>query len=103
MSKQRPRTARRIAERDAKRLVRDREKLAALSPGGSPERPIAVDSAAVIEVRAHAQPCHQCDSEVRVGEHTVDRDTGLRVIAISCTRCAAKRTLWFKLVSNEPN
>lgn len=105
MSKKRPdrpdRTERRIAERDARRLVRDREKLAALSPGGSRERPIAVESTSVIEVRAGAIPCHQCESPVRVGEHRVD--DGLRVIAVSCTRCAAKRELWFRLVSNEPN
>lgn len=104
MGKKRPeRTARRIAERDARRLVRDRERLAALSTGGSPDHPIVVDSAAVIEVRAHALPCHQCDSEVRVGEHAVDRATGLRVVELSCTRCAAKRRLWFRLVADEPN
>ena len=93
--------ARRIAERDARKLVRDREKLAALSPGGSPDHPIQVESTAVIEVRAGAMPCHQCESEVRVGEHRVE--DGLRVVAISCTRCAAKRELWFRLVTNEPN
>lgn len=102
MSKKRPeRTARRVAERDAKRLVRDREKLFALSPGGSRERPIAVESAAVIEVRAHATPCPQCESELRVREHRTDG--GLRVVTVGCSRCAAKHELWFKLVSNEPN
>jgi hypothetical protein len=102
VSKKRPeRTARRVSERDARRLVRDREKLAVLSPGGSRDHPIAVESTSVIEVRAHAMPCHQCDSEVRVGEHRIEG--GLRVVAITCTRCAAKRELWFRLVSNEPN
>ena len=103
MVKKRERTSRRVAERDAKKWVRDREKLAALSPGGSSERPIAVESASVIEVRAHALPCHQCNSEVRVGEHRVDRASKLRVVDITCTRCAAKRALWFRLVSNDPN
>jgi hypothetical protein len=101
MTKKRDRTERRIAERDARKLVRDREKLAALLPGGSPAHPIGVESTAVIEVRAGATPCHQCESEVRVGEHRVE--DGLRVVAVSCTRCAARRELWFKLVSNEPN
>jgi len=102
MAKKRPeRTARRASERAARQLVRDREKLAALLPGGSRERPIAVESAAVIEVRAHATPCPQCDSELRVREHRTEG--GLRVVAVTCTRCAAKRELWFKLVSNEPN
>lgn len=102
MGKKRPeRTARRQSERAARQLVRDREKLATLSPGGSPERPIAVDSAAVVEVRAQATPCPQCEGELRVGEHRSER--GLRVVAVTCTRCHVKRELWFRLVSSEPN
>jgi len=55
----RKRTARREQERAARRLVRDREKLAALSPGGSDAHPIDVTSAAVVEGRARAIPCVQ--------------------------------------------
>jgi hypothetical protein len=102
VGKKRPeRTARRASERAARQLVRDREKLATMSPGGSRERPIAVESASVVEVRAHATPCPQCDGELRVGEHR--SEAGLRVVAVTCARCHAKRELWFKLVSNEPN
>lgn len=102
MTKKRERTARRLEERAARKLVRDRERLAGLVTGGSPEHPIAVDSVAVIEVRAHAMPCHQCESEVRVGDqHRTEQ--GLRVVDVSCTRCAAKRQLWFRLVVDEPN
>lgn len=90
-----------MEERGARKMVRDRERLAELSAGGSPEHPIAVDSVAVIEVRAGAMPCHQCASEVRVGEHRIEN--GLRAVEISCTRCVAKRTLWFRLVIDEPN
>jgi hypothetical protein len=57
-------------ENATRRLVRDREQLAALSPGGSADRPIAVASAAVVEVRARATPCPQCAGELRVREHT---------------------------------
>lgn len=103
MAKKRARTARRIEERSARKLVRDRERLAGLTTGGSPDHPIVVSSVAVIEVRAHAMPCHQCESETRVGDHTVDHATGLRVVDVSCTRCAAKRQLWFRLVLDEPN
>lgn len=102
MGKKRPeRTARRASERQARQAVRDRQKLAALSPGGSRERPISVESAAVIEIRANATPCPQCEGELRVDEHRTD--AGLRVVAVTCGRCHAKRELWFKLVSNEPN
>jgi hypothetical protein len=104
VGKKRPeRAARRMEERALRKVVRDREKLAGLEKGGSPEHPIEVESVAVIEVRAHAMPCHQCESEVRVGEQTVDFERGLRVLELGCTRCAAKRTLWFRIVANEPN
>jgi hypothetical protein len=99
MGKKRPeRTARRAAERAARGLVRDREKLAAASAGAM-ARPIEVASSSVIEVRAHATPCHQCEGEVRVGEHRAE--AGLRAVEVRCTRCHAARTLWFRIV--EPN
>ncbi|HEU0035059.1 MAG TPA: hypothetical protein VFQ53_30745 [Kofleriaceae bacterium] len=102
MAKKRPeRTARREAERAAKKLVQDREKLARLVAGGSPERPIAVESPSVIEVRVRATPCPQCEGLLRVDDHRAE--AGLRAVDVTCTLCHAKRTLWFKLVSNEPN
>lgn len=102
MGKKRPeRTARRADERAARQLVRDREKLALLSPGGSRERPIAVTSSSVVEVRAHAMTCPQCGGEYKIGEHRVD--DGLRVVAVACVMCGTKRELWFRLVSDEPN
>ena len=100
MGKKRPeRTARRAAERSARQLVRDREKVAAASAGGSPERPIGVESSSVIEVRARATPCPQCAGELRVGEHR--SEAGLRAVDVRCTRCHVARTLWFRI--EEPN
>jgi len=102
VGKKRPeRTARRAAERAARQLVRDREKLASLVAGGSPERPIAVESSAVVEVRARATPCPQCEGELRVGEHRAE--AGLRAVKVTCVRCHVSRELWFRLVSNEPS
>jgi hypothetical protein len=99
VGKKRPeRTARRAAERAARGLVRDREKLAAMTAGAM-TRPIEVESSSVIEVRARATPCHQCEGEVRVGEHRAE--AGLRAVEVRCTRCHAARTLWFRIV--EPN
>lgn len=89
------------AARAARQIVRDRAKLAGLVAGGSSDRPIAVDSSAVVEVRARAMPCALCDGEVRIGEHRAD--SGLRVVRVTCTRCHVARDLWFKLVSNDPN
>ena len=70
MSGKRPRTARRELERDLKKLVRDKERLFLLEPGGSQERPIEVTSTAVIEVRVEAMPCVQCEApQYRIREH----------------------------------
>ena len=102
MSGKRPRTQRRIDERAARKLVQDREKLFALLPGGARARPIEVDSAAVIEVRTHALPCPQCEGRYRIREH-VSIASGLRRVDVTCRQCGAPRSLWFRIVSAEPN
>jgi hypothetical protein len=98
----RERSERRRAERAARQLVRDREKLAAMSPGGAAERPIQVPSSAVIEVRARATPCVQCEGEYRVLEHESE-GPGLRRVRVACSRCSAKRDLWYRIVEDAPN
>ena len=102
MGKKRPeRTARRAGERAARDLVRTREKLAALSPGGSRERPMEVDSASVVEPRIRSLACPQCEGQYRVVDHR--STSGLRDVDVKCEQCGTPRTLWFRLVSNEPN
>lgn len=103
MGKKRPeRTERRARERAARDLVRDREKLATLSPGGSAERPIIVSSSAVIEVRIHGTPCVQCEGEYKVEDHRA-AGQGMRPVDVRCKRCGVARTLWFKIVEDLPN
>lgn len=103
MGRKRPeRTERRSRERAARQLVRDREKLAVLSPGGARERAIEVSSAAVIEGRARALPCAQCDGEYRVADHRSE-GPGLRAVDVRCQRCGVARTLWFRIATTEPN
>lgn len=99
--KKRPRTARRVAGRDARRLVRVREQLAELQPGGDASRPLEVPSAVVIEGRAAAIPCPQCEGELRVDDH--QREAGLRVVTVTCRQCGASRRLWFRIVEAGPN
>lgn len=79
-----------------------RERLAALSPGGSPQRAIPVASAAVIEVRAAAMPCPQCGGLYRLHEHTRPLP-GIRRVDVACRQCSTPRTLWFRIVENEPS
>jgi hypothetical protein len=98
--KTRDRTARRVAERDARRLMRDKEKLALLERGGAPDRPLEVPSAAVIEGRARSMPCVQCEGEYQVTDHRTEG--ALRVVDVSCRRCHVRRSLWFRIAAG-PN
>src|SRR4051812_2285243 len=99
MSKpKRPRVDRR--ERDARRLVRDRQRLALLEPGGSADRPIEVVSSSVIEVRARSLPCPLCAGALRIDDHAATKVAGvaLRALDVTCQRCGVARTLWFRIV-----
>ena len=103
MGKKRPeRTARREKERKARELVRDLEKLAAMSPGGSRERPMEVDSVAVIEPRVNSLACPLCEGMYRLLDHR-SVASGIREVDVRCATCGTPRTLWFRLVSSEPN
>jgi hypothetical protein len=98
----RPRTERRARERKARALVREREKLAALSMGGARERPIEAESAAVIEPRVRAMPCPQCEGAFRIHDHASEGG-GVRRIEVTCQQCTVRRSLWFRIVEPEPN
>jgi hypothetical protein len=86
----------------ARRRELARERLAALSPGGTPSRTIDVASAAVIEVRAAAMPCPHCGGLYRILEHTRPVP-GVRRVDVACRRCSTPRALWFRIVEREPN
>lgn len=98
----RSRTERREREREAKKLAEARVKLAALEPGGAPDRPVEVTSASVIEPHAASMPCAACgELAVRVDEHvavTVGTDERrLRVVRARCARCGYKRDVYFRI------
>jgi hypothetical protein len=103
--KGRPRTERRVRERAARQIVRDRQKLAALETGGSRERPIDVVSSSVIPVRARSIPCPLCGGSLRLDEETAESSVGkqLRGAHMTCVRCGVARVLWFSLSSPLPN
>jgi hypothetical protein len=107
MSRKKParpeRTERRRSERAARSIVQDREKLAALSPGGSADRPITVAAAPVIEIQIRSMPCIQCEEgRYKVQEHR-SAGAGLRDVSVVCQLCGAPRLLWFRIVPDEPN
>ena len=103
MGKKRPeRTARRERERATRGLIRDREKLAALSPGGSEERPLSVETPAVIDVRVRSMRCPQCEGEYTIDDHAAP-SVGLRRVDVTCKLCHVARSVWFRLGSAAPN
>lgn len=103
MGRKRPeRTERRAREREARQLVRDRERLAILSPGGASERAIQVESSSVIEGRVRSMPCAQCEGTYRIVADRAE-GAGLRAVDARCERCGVPRTLWFRLVSRAPS
>lgn len=89
-------------QRVLRHLVRDRERLAALEPGGSAERPIELTSAAVVETRTRALSCPQCEGGYRIREHRAP-SSGLRAVDVTCRLCGTPRTLWFRIGSRDPN
>jgi DNA-directed RNA polymerase subunit M/transcription elongation factor TFIIS len=99
------RAARREAERAALKLARDRERLAALEPGGAPERPIDLTSASEVEVSARSMPCPRCGGEVRVDEHLAETvgASRLRIAKVSCPGCGHRRAIYFRLGGLLPN
>jgi hypothetical protein len=100
--KKRARQGRREAEREQAKLADAREKLSKLEAGGAPGRPIRVDSASVIEIRAESMRCPRCEGELKIDEHTAHVVEGLSVRQVDtrCKRCGTPRTIWFVIASD---
>lgn len=94
-----PHAERKEAARDLDRLVRARVELSRLEPGGTPERPREIATAAVVEVEATAPPCLRCDAVVRLEDHVVGRADGglLRIATVRCPLCGQRRVFHFRI------
>lgn len=90
---------RRLRARGQEKLAREQERLARLQPGGTPGRPLSVESPAQVEVIASATPCPLCGGPLRVVEHVAETVDGvhLRVARTRCTPCGVPRDLYFRL------
>jgi transposase-like protein len=99
------RTVRRAQERAENRLQADRDRLFALEPGGSPERPLAAASAAVIESHALSVRCPRCGANHELVEHSAHVRNGVRLreTKLRCRHCGSERSLWFKIVGPSLN
>jgi len=92
--------------RNVKRaLVRDREKLFRLEPGGSPTRPLEVSSASLVEPKVAMVRCPNCDASLHAEQHAavVHEGARLRQVLAVCRLCGSGRTLWFRIVPLLPN
>jgi uncharacterized protein YbaR (Trm112 family) len=103
--KGRPRTKQREAARSLEKLRAARERLFELEPGGSPERPFVVVSAAVIESHAESVACPRCEGRSEVVEHVAVTVLGVRLreARLRCRQCGARRSLWFRIIDALPN
>lgn len=89
-----------MAARAARKLIADRERLAALEPGGSPSRPLEVSSASVVESRAVDLGCLHCEGRPRVGAQDALKvdERVLRRVHLACPRCGSERQVWVRIV-----
>jgi hypothetical protein len=97
----RQRTVVRRAKLLDEKLVRARNRLLDLEPGGSETRPIDVSTPAVIEPRARSLHCPRCDEPFDVESHearTIGHER-LREAVLRCRVCGAGRSLWFRVVA----
>jgi predicted Zn finger-like uncharacterized protein len=105
MAKRKPvpraRSLKRAALRAADKLAQQRERLFHLEAGGTPQRPIEIQSPSVVENKAAALTCPTCEVSFRVEAHHARSAGGLRLreAEVSCPRCGKRRSLWFRLVA----
>jgi hypothetical protein len=95
----RGRAARRERERAGRELAREIERLARAEEGGSPQRPIVIDTPALVELRAVARPCPLCGGPLRLEAHAAEVIDGvrLRIAHVVCTSCGRPRAIHFRL------
>ena len=103
--KPRPRAKKREADRALAKLQVARERLFGLELGGSPERPLSVMSAAVVEAQAESVPCPRCAGRHEVLEHVAVTVAGVRLreTRLRCRQCGTARSLWFRITDPGPN
>jgi hypothetical protein len=99
--KKRARTERRALERRLEKLAEARRKLIALEPGGTPERPIDVSSAAIVEPRAESFACPDCEGPMRTQEHVAlgSAVARVRAVMLRCRSCSASLRVYFRIVT----
>lgn len=103
--KPRARSQRRAAQRASSKLVDARERLFELEPGGAPERPLTIATAAVVEAHASALACPRCEGKHDIVEHLAVTlgSMRLREARVRCRQCGSTRSMWFLIRDVGPN
>ncbi len=98
------RKARRLLEHHVASL-RDRDLNVRSQPGGSPDRPVIVETAAVILGRAARFRCGQCTGALRFTDHmpVLINAARRRRVDAQCSLCGARRSIWFEIVMPQGN
>ncbi len=93
------RAERRAKDREAKKLAKDIERVAAFERGGAPDRPIRIASPSEVEVHARSTLCARCAGPTELLDHAAETIAGarLRVAHLRCKACGAARALYFEL------
>ena len=63
--------------------------------GGSPERPLEIDTPPLVDVIAASTPCPLCAGTLRLDEHAAETIAGtrLRVARMTCGSCGIAREI----------
>jgi uncharacterized protein with PIN domain len=98
--KKRARTERRDLASRLEKLAEARRKLIALEPGGTPERPLEVSSAAIVEPRAESFACPDCNGPMRAREHVAlgSAIARVRAVTLRCRSCSASLRVYLRIV-----
>lgn len=95
--------ARALAQREAQQ-VQERVAASLERPGVLPSQPLEAVSAAAIEPRAEAEPCHVCGGRLHTDEHETVELLGqrLRRLDMRCASCGRHMQLYFRLRTSTP-
>ena len=87
------------AKMEARKAIALREVAWRNQAGASPDSPIELESASVVEPRAESSHCPVCDHPMRVAQHMAETRAGkrLRVVSLRCDLCGDERELFFRL------
>jgi hypothetical protein len=101
----RARTAQRQANRVSEKLVIARARLRVLEPGGVVDRPMVVESASLVELKANDERCERCGSAMRAEEHraVLHERESVREVDVRCVQCGRQRTVYYRITPNRAN